>query len=149
MGNGKLGWVKIIQKVQTSSYKIGKYWGCNVQHDNYNAINFSPYKRVLIYLNSVINIFKGNENHLQSSLELTSHYITGQTSFSVSSRKRIFQFSNKYENILGCLSGSAVECLPSPQGVILGSGIKSHIGLLVGRLLFPLPMSLSLSVSCG
>ena len=24
------------QKVQTSSYKINKYWGCNVQHDKYN-----------------------------------------------------------------------------------------------------------------
>ena len=24
------------QKVQTSSYKINKYWGCNVQYDEYN-----------------------------------------------------------------------------------------------------------------
>ena len=24
------------QKVQTSNYKINKFWGCNVQHDNYN-----------------------------------------------------------------------------------------------------------------
>ena len=31
---------------------------------------------------------------------------------------------------LGCLGGSVVECLPSGQGVILGQGIKSHIGEL-------------------
>ena len=24
------------QKVQTSSYKISKYYGCDVQHDKYN-----------------------------------------------------------------------------------------------------------------
>ena len=24
------------QKVQTSSYKINKHYGCNVQHDKYN-----------------------------------------------------------------------------------------------------------------
>ena len=45
------------------------------------------------------------------------------------------------------LGGSAVEHLPSAQGVILGSGIKSHIGLPVRSLLLPLPMSLPLSVS--
>ena len=25
-----------VQKVQTSSYKINKPWGCNVQHGNYS-----------------------------------------------------------------------------------------------------------------
>ena len=39
------------------------------------------------------------------------------------------------------------ENLPSAQGVILGSGIKSHTGLPVGSLLLPLPMSLPLSLS--
>ena len=24
------------QKVQTSSYKVNKYWGCNVQHADYS-----------------------------------------------------------------------------------------------------------------
>ena len=37
--------------------------------------------------------------------------------------------------------------LPSPQGTILGSGIKSHIGLPAGSLLLPLPVSLLLSLS--
>ena len=32
----------------------------------------------------------------------------------------------------------------SAQGVILGLGIKSHMGLTVGSLLLPLPMSLPL-----
>ena len=52
----------------------------------------------------------------------------------------------------GRLGGSVVECLPSAQGMILGSGIVSHIGVLEGRLLLPLsvsllPLSLSLSLS--
>ena len=29
-------WVKGGQKVQTSSYKINKSWGCNVQRGNYS-----------------------------------------------------------------------------------------------------------------
>ena len=40
------------------------------------------------------------------------------------------------------LSGSVVECLPSAQGMILCPGNESHIGLPVGSLLLPLPMSL-------
>ena len=48
--------------------------------------------------------------------------------------------------MVGCLGGSAFERLPLAQGVILGSGIKSCIGLLAGSLLLPLPMSLPLSL---
>ena len=44
----------------------------------------------------------------------------------------------------GCLGGSAVESLPLAQGMILGSEIESHIGLLAGSLLLPLSVSLSL-----
>ena len=40
-----------------------------------------------------------------------------------------------------------VEHLPLTQAVILESGIKSHIGLLVGSMLFSLPNFLSLSLS--
>ena len=47
---------------------------------------------------------------------------------------------------LGDLGGSAVEHLPSAQGVILESGIKSHIGLPAWSLLFPLPVSLPLTL---
>ena len=47
----------------------------------------------------------------------------------------------------GHLGGSAVECLALAQGVILGLGIESHIGLPVRILLLPLPISLCLSVS--
>lgn len=28
-------WVKVGQKVQSSSYKINKHWGCNWQQDDY------------------------------------------------------------------------------------------------------------------
>ena len=45
------------------------------------------------------------------------------------------------------LGGSVVEHLPSAQVMILGSGIKSFIGLPTGSLLPPLPMSLPLSLS--
>ena len=48
---------------------------------------------------------------------------------------------------LGCLGGSGVEPLPLTQGVILESGIESHIGLLVGSLLLSLPNFLRLSLS--
>ena len=44
------------------------------------------------------------------------------------------------------LGGSVVEHLRLAQGVILGSKIESHIRLLPGSLLFPLPVSLPLSV---
>ena len=44
------------------------------------------------------------------------------------------------------LGGSAVEHLPSAQVVIPGSRIESHIGLLEGSLLLPLPVSLLLSL---
>ena len=47
----------------------------------------------------------------------------------------------------GRLSGSVVEHLTLAQGVILGTRIKSHIGLLAGSLPLPLPMFLPLSVS--
>ena len=47
----------------------------------------------------------------------------------------------------GYLGGSVVGHLPSAQVVILGPGIKSHMGLLAGTLLLPLPVSLPLSVS--
>ena len=46
----------------------------------------------------------------------------------------------------GHLGGSAVEHLPSAQGVIPGARIESHIRLPTGSLLLPLPMSLPLSV---
>ena len=46
----------------------------------------------------------------------------------------------------GRLGGSAVEHLPSAQGVIPESRIKPYIGLLVGSLLLPLPVSLLLSL---
>ena len=42
------------------------------------------------------------------------------------------------------LGGSVVECLPSAQVVVPGPGIQSLIGLPLGRLLLPLPLSLSL-----
>ena len=45
------------------------------------------------------------------------------------------------------LGGSAVEFLPSAQGVILGPGILSHTGLLAGSLPLSLPVFLPLSVS--
>ena len=47
---------------------------------------------------------------------------------------------------LGDLGGSAVEHLPSAQGVTPDPGIKSHIGLPTGSLLLPLPVSLRLSL---
>ena len=46
----------------------------------------------------------------------------------------------------GRLGGSAVEGLPSAQGVILGSGIESRIGLLAESLLLSLPVSLTPSL---
>ena len=52
----------------------------------------------------------------------------------------------KNSMFLGCLGGSGVQRLPLAQGVILGSGIKSHMGGTAGSLLLPLPMFLSLSL---
>ena len=46
----------------------------------------------------------------------------------------------------GHLSGSAVEHLPSSQGVILGAVIQSNIGHLAWSILLHLPVSLPLSV---
>ena len=46
--------------------------------------------------------------------------------------------------IQGRLGGPVVKRLPLAQGMILGSGIESHIGLPAGSLLLPLPVSLSL-----
>ena len=48
-------------------------------------------------------------------------------------------------NTRGHPGGSAVEHLPSAQGVTPGPGIESHIGLPAGSLLLPLPVSLPLS----
>ena len=45
-------------------------------------------------------------------------------------------------NCLGTPGGSAVEGLPLVQGVILGSWIESRLGLPMGSLLLPLPVSL-------
>ena len=50
------------------------------------------------------------------------------------------------KTIWGRLGGSAVEHLPLAQSMILGLGIKFHIGLPVRNLLLPLPMSLPLSL---
>ena len=47
--------------------------------------------------------------------------------------------SSKEMGTLGRLSGLVVEHLPVAQGVILGSRIGSHIGLLAGSLFLPLP----------
>ena len=47
----------------------------------------------------------------------------------------------------GCLGGSGFEPLPLTQGVILASGIESHIWLLVGSLLLSWPNFLSVSLS--
>ena len=49
--------------------------------------------------------------------------------------------------ILERLGGSAVERLPSAQGIIPDPGNESHIGLPAWSLLLLLPVSLSLSVS--
>ena len=35
-GDGAGGWRDIIQKVQTSSYKMTKFWGSNVQYGNHS-----------------------------------------------------------------------------------------------------------------
>ena len=48
--------------------------------------------------------------------------------------------------LLGRMGGSAAEHLPLAQGVILGSRIKSRIGLPAWSLLLPLPVSLPLSL---
>ena len=62
-------------------------------------------------------------------------------------RYRVSEWLKKQDP--GCLGGSGFEPLPLTQGVILESGIESHIGLLVGSLLLSwpnfLPPSLSLS----
>lgn len=29
-------WVKVVQSKKISSYKINKFWGCNVQHGAYS-----------------------------------------------------------------------------------------------------------------
>ena len=44
----------------------------------------------------------------------------------------MLKFFIKYR-VGGCLGGSAVERLPSAQGVIPGSRIEFHIGLPAGR----------------
>ena len=64
------------------------------------------------------------------------------TTFSSLSRAQV-----KFYDALGCLGGSAVEHLPLAQGVIQGTGIKSHIGLPTGCLLLPLPLPMSLPLS--
>ena len=57
-----------------------------------------------------------------------------------------FRLTFKYQGE-GRLGGSVVERLPLAQGMIPGSRIESHIGLLAGSLLLPRPVSLPLSVS--
>ena len=47
----------------------------------------------------------------------------------------------------GCLGGSMVEHMPSADSVIPNVGIDSHIGLPLGSMLLPLPVSLPLYVS--
>ena len=64
-----------------------------------------------------------------STQDVTDPFCTSEVSFT------------NYENV-GCLGGSAVEHLPLAQGRILESRIKSHIRLLAGSLLLPLPVSL-------
>ena len=46
MGSTEMG--EGSQKAQTSSYKINKSWGCNVQHGNYvnNDVYLKVFKRV-------------------------------------------------------------------------------------------------------
>ena len=39
------------QKEQTSSYKINKYWGCNVQHNRYNEHCCTLYMKVVERVN--------------------------------------------------------------------------------------------------
>ena len=51
----------------------------------------------------------------------------------------ILRFLPQRNENRGRLGGSVVEHLPLAQGAILGSGIKSHIGLLAGSLLLLLP----------
>ena len=41
---GKLG--EDVQKMQTSSCQMRKFWGCNVQHGSYNEQYWSVYLRV-------------------------------------------------------------------------------------------------------
>ena len=64
-------------------------------------------------------------------------------------RYRVSEWLKKQDP--GCLGGSGVKSLPLTQGVILESGIESHIGVPVGSLLLSwpnfLPLSLSLSLS--
>ena len=47
-------------------------------------------------------------------------------------RERKFKATEKHEEkpTIGHLGGSVVEHLPLPQGVICGSEIESHMGLL-------------------
>ena len=64
-------------------------------------------------------------------------------------RYRVSEWLKKQDP--GCLGGSGVKSLPLTQGVILESGIESHIGVPVGSLLLSwlnfLPLSLSPSLS--
>ena len=66
--------------------------------------------------------------------ETLTHLITLKTKISLGVRA------------MGCLGDSAVECLSLAQGMILGPGMESLIGLPMGSLLLPLPMTLPLSV---
>ena len=58
--------------------------------------------------------------------------------------------SQEVNGMEGHLGGSVVECLPLAQVVIPGSWDRVPLGLPTGSLLFPLPVSLPLSlrVSC-
>ena len=46
-GQGEGGMGKGGQKVQTSSYKVNKFWGCNIYHSNYSWQYRNTYLEVL------------------------------------------------------------------------------------------------------
>lgn len=48
-GEGELD--KSSQKVKTSSCKMSKYWGCNIQHDKYNWHYYMLYMKVVMRVN--------------------------------------------------------------------------------------------------
>ena len=71
--------------------------------------------------------------------------MTGRVRVPPAKRSVFFLRSVSYNKAQrGCLGSPAVEHLPLAQGLSPGSGIESHIGLLVGSLLLPLPVSLPL-----
>ena len=49
-------------KVQTSTCKINKYWGCNVQHDNYTSYCSTVYLKAAERVDPKSSHHKGKEN---------------------------------------------------------------------------------------